>query len=144
MAEQAASAVASAVIGGVTDRAFTTVMRKLRSRSRSRSGPAAAHEKLQRLETLVLKVPDREARHRERLPAGVARQAAAEAGAVVLDFQRRAREDGKAAVAIAPGQQQPAGAIAPTGALYFTSFPERSGWYGAAGARRHEEALLDR
>jgi hypothetical protein len=73
MAEQAASAVASAVIGGVTDRAFTTVMRKLRSRSRS--GPAAAHEKLQRLETLVLKVPDREARHRERLPAGVARQA---------------------------------------------------------------------
>ena len=123
MPEQAAGTVATAVINGITDRALTTVMRKLQSRSRS----AATDEKLQRLETLVLKlrcaveVSEKHAigstsllEWRDRL-----REAAAEGGAVVLDFQRRAREEcGEAAStsasASAPGQQQPAGA------LYFT------------------------
>ena len=121
MAEQAVSTMASAVIGGITDRTLTTVMRKLRPGSR----PAAAHEKLQRLETLVLKlrcaveVSEKRAigsasllEWRDRL-----REAAAEGGAVVLDFQRRARamEDGEEASTSTAGQQQP-----PTGALYFT------------------------
>ncbi|CAD6207392.1 unnamed protein product [Miscanthus lutarioriparius] len=125
MPEQAAGTVATAVINGITDRALTTVMRKLQSRSRS----AATDEKLQRLETLVLKlrcaveVSEKHAigstsllEWRDRL-----REAAAEGGAVVLDFQRRAREEcGEAAStsasasASAPDQQQPAGA------LYFT------------------------
>ncbi|KAG0546920.1 hypothetical protein BDA96_01G034900 [Sorghum bicolor] len=125
MAKQAAGAVATAVIAGIADRALTTVIRKLRSGSR----PAATDEKLQRLETLVLKlrsviqVSEKHAiksssllEWRDRL-----RESAAEAGAVVHDFQRRAREDGGEAAAAstsasasAPGQQQPAGA------LYFT------------------------
>ena len=110
MPEQAAGTVATAVINGITDRALTTVMRKLQSRSRS----AATDEKLQRLETLVLKlrcaveVSEKHAigstsllEWRDRL-----REAAAEGGAVVLDFQRRVREeeDSKAAATSAPGQ----------------------------------------
>ena len=121
MAEQAVSTMASAVIGGITDRALTTVTRKLRSGS----CPAAAHEKLQRLETLVLKlrcaveVSEKHAigsasllEWRDKL-----RSAAEEGGAAVLDFQRRAREEGEAASTSAPvhvqHQQQPAAAPPP-------------------------------
>ncbi|KAJ1292951.1 hypothetical protein BS78_01G030300 [Paspalum vaginatum] len=118
MADQAASTVAAAVIGGITDRALTRVVRTLQA-------PAAAHEKLLRLELLVLKVrsaievseknaieSDSLLGWRDRL-----KEAAAEGGKVLLHFQRRAREDGdgEAARGAADRQQHSAG-----GALYFT------------------------
>uniref|UniRef100_J3LU88 Rx N-terminal domain-containing protein n=1 Tax=Oryza brachyantha TaxID=4533 RepID=J3LU88_ORYBR len=145
MAEQAVGSVASAVVGQITDRTLSTVLRKLRT-------PATTHEKLQRLEMLLLRIRSAiEVSEKHAIESSSLiqwrqklREAAEEGGQVLRGFQQRARDDeaarnAAAAAATAAEEQQgcgnsssSAGGSVATGASVAVSFT----WSALSGMAR--------